>query len=109
MNETSNNQYYKLDRCESVCLSVVCVSVRHGCDVTSATCTLGTRVTTYTVTRTLGTSLLAERQRDMAALSASYPPLQEGYEGGKVDTRASEDCTIDEPDFIAIYQGEAEV
>ncbi len=32
-----------------------------------------------------------------------------GYEGGTVDTRASEDCTIDEPDFIASYQGEAEV
>ncbi len=32
------------------------MSVRHGCDVTS-------------VTRTLGTSLLAERRRDMAALS----------------------------------------
>ncbi len=35
--------------------------------------------------------------------------LQEGYEGGTVDTRASKDCTIDEPDFIASYQGEAEV
>ncbi len=35
--------------------------------------------------------------------------LQEGYEGGTVDTRASKDCTIDEPDFIASYHGEAEV
>ncbi len=35
--------------------------------------------------------------------------LQEGYEGATDDTRASEDCTIDEPDFIAGYQGEAEV
>ncbi len=57
----------------------------------------------------LGTSLLAERRRDMAALYAPYPPLQEGYEGGTVDTRASKDCTIDEPDFIASYQGEVEV
>ncbi len=32
-------QYIKLDRCESVCLCVC-----HGCDVTSATCTLGTRL-----------------------------------------------------------------
>ncbi len=31
------------------------------------------------------------------------------YEGATVDTRASEDCTIDEPDFLAGYQGEAEV
>ncbi len=40
---------------------------------------------------------------------ASYPQLQEGYEGATDDTRPSEDCTIDEPDFIAGYQGEAEV
>ncbi len=31
---------------------------------------------------------------------APYPQLQEGYEGGTVDTRASKDCTIDKPDFI---------
>ncbi len=40
---------------------------------------------------------------------APQPQLQEGYEGGTVDTRASKDCTIDEPEFIASYQGEAEV
>ncbi len=45
----------------------------------------------------------------MAALSVPYPQLQEGYEGGTVDTRASKDFTIDKPDFIASYQGEAEV
>ncbi len=30
-----------------------------------------------------------------------------GYEGGTDDTRASKDCTIDKPDFIAsyMYQG----
>ncbi len=38
-----------------------------------------------------------------------YPQLQEGYEGATDDTRPSEDCTIDGPDFIAGYQGEAEV
>ncbi len=35
------HQYIKLDRCEFVC---DCLSVCHGCDVTSATCTLGTRL-----------------------------------------------------------------
>ncbi len=41
--------------------------------------------------------------------SAIATVLQEGYEGATGDTRASEVCTIDEPDFIAGYQGEAEV
>ncbi len=36
----------------------MCVCVRHGCDVTSATCTLGTRLYINTITRTLRTSLL---------------------------------------------------
>ncbi len=40
---------------------------------------------------------------------APQPQLQGGYEGATDDTRASEDCTIDELDFIAGYQGEAEV
>ncbi len=32
-----------------------------------------------------------------------------GYEGGTNDYRASKDCTIDELDLIASYQGKAEV
>ncbi len=35
--------------------------------------------------------------------------LQEGYEGGTDDTRASKDCTIYERDFIASYHDKAEV
>ncbi len=50
------------------------VLVCHGCDVTSATCTLGTRLQHIPVTRTLGTSLLTERRRDMAALSRYILP-----------------------------------
>ncbi len=46
---------------------------------------------------------------DTVSFIAPQPQLQEGYEGGTVDTRASKDCTIDEPDFIASYQDEAEV
>ncbi len=43
------------------------------------------------------------------ALISRHSQLQEGYEGATDDTRASEDCPIDEPDFIAGYQREAEV
>ncbi len=46
---------------------------------------------------------------DMVIFIVPKPQLQEGYEDGKDDTRASKDCTIDEPDFIASYQGKAEV
>ncbi len=73
----------------------------------------GNEAATYTVTLMLGTSLLTvgsmERRHDMVSFIAPLPQLQEGYEGGTVDTRASKDCTIEEPDFIASYQGEAEV
>ncbi len=62
-----------------------------------------------TITRMLGTSLLTVAVADMVIFIASYPQLQEGYEGGTADTRASKDCTIDKPDFIASYQGKAEV
>ncbi len=63
----------------------------------------GNEATTYTITRTLGTSLLTIAVVNIARV------LQEGYEGATYITRASEDCTIDEPDFIAGYQGEADV
>ncbi len=33
----------------------------------------------------------------------------DGYEGESDATRASKHCNIDEPDFIARYQGKAEV
>ncbi len=38
---------------------------------------------------------------DMVIFIAPLPHLQEGYDDGTNDTRAKEDCTIDEPDFIA--------
>ncbi len=63
----------------------------------------------FTITRTLGTSLLTVAAADMVIFIAPQPQLQQGYEGGTDDTRASKDCTIDEPDFIASYQGKAEV
>ncbi len=47
--------------------------------------------------------------RHWSALISRHSQLQEGYEGTTDDTRANEDCTIDEPVFIAGYQGEAEV
>ncbi len=31
------------------------------------------------------------------------------YEDGTEDTRATKDCTIDEPDFIARYQSKVEI
>ncbi len=68
----------------------------------------GNEATTCTVTRTLGTSLIKLGAVD-GSFIAPQPQLQEGYEGGTDDTRASEDCTIDEPDFITGYQGEPEV
>ncbi len=49
-------------------------------------------------------SLLTSAVADMVIFIAPYPQLQEGYEGGTDDTRASKDCTIDEPVFIANYQ-----
>ncbi len=70
----------------------------------------GNEATIYTVTRTLGTSLLAVGIMVRPSFKiAPYPQLQEGYEGATDDTRPSEDCIIDEPDFITGYQGEAEV
>ncbi len=56
--------------------------------------------------RTLGTSLLTVAAADMVISIA--PQLQEGYEAGTDDTRASQDCTIDEPYFIVSCQGKAE-
>ncbi len=40
---------------------------------------------------------------------APEPQLLEGYEDGTDDTTASKDCTVDELDFIASYQSEAEI
>ncbi len=50
----------------------MCVSVCNGCDVTSATCTLGTRLSINTITLTLGTSLLTMERRHGVLYSHSY-------------------------------------
>ncbi len=69
----------------------------------------GNEATRFTITRSLGTSLLPAAMADMVIFIAPQPQLQEGYEGGTDNTRASEECAIDEPDFIASYQRKAEV
>ncbi len=69
----------------------------------------GNETTRFTITCTLGTSLLTVSAADMVIFIAPLPQLQEGYEGGTDDSRAREDCTVDEPDFITSYQGKAEV
>ncbi len=55
----------------------------------------GNEATRFTVTRTLGASLLTVAVADKVLFIAPYPQLQEGYEGGTDDTRVSKDCTID--------------
>ncbi len=99
-------QYINVDRCESVRLSVcLCVT-----DVMS----LPQRVLWERGCKVYYNAYAGNESpncwsADMVSFIAPQPQLQEGYEGGTVDTRASKDCTIDEPDFIASYSGEAEV
>ncbi len=59
----------------------------------------GNEATRFTITRTLGTSILTIAVADMVISIAPQPQLQEGYEGG-----TSKDCTIDEPDLSQATQ-----
>ncbi len=87
--------------CLCVCLSVT--DVTHFRNVYS-----GNEATTYSRNAYAGNESPNVERSTLVNFIAPKPQLQEGYEGATVDTRASEDCTIDEPDFIAGYQGEAE-
>ncbi len=89
----------------SVCLSV-CLSVT---DVTSfRNVYSGNETTRCTITRTLGTSLLTGSGRH-GHLYCAIATVTGGLRRWTDDTRANKDCTSDEPDFIASYQGKAEV
>ncbi len=46
---------------------------------------------------------------DMVIFIAPQSQLQEGYEEGTDNTRASKDSTIDEPDFVTSYQSKADI
>ncbi len=65
--------------------------------------------TTFTITRTLGTGLLRLTGRCGHLYSAIATVIREGYEHGTYNTRASNTCTIVEPDFLASYQRKAKI
>ncbi len=68
----------------------------------------GNETTRFTITRTLGTNLLTVGAPTLSALSHHSHCYRRATKAGQ-STLEQANTTIDEPEFIASYQGEAEV